>query len=103
MIGGTPCSTKLLSANLNGRGWPVVPPSVKVKTNRHSTPDSLLLSPRLASVPFGETSMKTKTNHFARLLDLQAYCWRTGKKRWAIALGQALREYRIDNPDVRDW
>jgi hypothetical protein len=47
--------------------------------------------------------MKTKTHYFARLLDLQAYCWRTGKKRWAMALGQALREYRIDNPDVRDW
>lgn len=37
---------------------------------------------------------------YNRIRELQALCWARGRKAWARALGQALREMRQDDPDL---
>ena len=36
-----------------------------------------------------------------RLLILQNECFRRGHKKWAKALGQKIREFKSENPDVK--
>ena len=33
-----------------------------------------------------------------RIIILQTECFKRGHKKWAVALGQKIKEYRIDNP-----
>jgi hypothetical protein len=42
-------------------------------------------------------------NHFIRLRALQQQCFERNKRRWAKALGHALRALVQDNPELRDY
>lgn len=45
----------------------------------------------------------TMTAHYARLVRLQDYCFRTNKKRWAKKLGAELRDFLLDNPSFKAY
>jgi hypothetical protein len=41
--------------------------------------------------------------HYFRLMALQDYCFRTNKKRWAKAIGIEMRNFVLDNPQIRQY
>jgi len=43
------------------------------------------------------------TQHYLRLVTLQAYCFRTNKRKWAKALGVELKAFLADNPTFRKY
>lgn len=47
--------------------------------------------------------MKPTASNYSRLVTLHAYCFRTGKRRWAKSLGQKLKEFLLDNPQFRNY
>jgi len=47
--------------------------------------------------------MRPTAANYIRLVTLHEYCWRTGKRQWAKAIGQKLKEFLIDNPQFRTY